>query len=63
MDPKPEEQVPRALAALREDGVAVIEGVLGPAEALHARAALLAAAAESERRGLGERPRPPGTPP
>ena len=52
MSPKPEEQVPRALAALHEDGVAVIEGVLSPAEALHARAALVAAAAESERRGL-----------
>lgn len=42
----------RALAELRERGVAVIEGVLTDDEARRARDALLLAAAESERRGL-----------
>lgn len=41
-----------ALAALRTDGVGVVADVLSDAEAIRVRAALLAAAAESERRGL-----------
>lgn len=52
MDAAPIERVPHALAALREHGVAVVPGVLSPAEAARARAALLDAAAESERRGV-----------
>ncbi|MBM4383840.1 MAG: phytanoyl-CoA dioxygenase family protein [Deltaproteobacteria bacterium] len=45
-------EVERALAEVRERGVAVIEGVLSQSEARAARAALLEAAAESERRGV-----------
>jgi ectoine hydroxylase-related dioxygenase (phytanoyl-CoA dioxygenase family) len=52
MQPPLAQQVPRALAELHEHGVAVVEGVLSQAEALRAREALVAAAAESERRGL-----------
>jgi ectoine hydroxylase-related dioxygenase (phytanoyl-CoA dioxygenase family) len=48
----PHLELERAQGALRADGVAVIEGVLTRDEALHARAALLEAAAESERRGV-----------
>lgn len=48
----PAEPIECALAELRERGVAVIEGVLAREQALHARAALLVAAAESERRGV-----------
>ncbi len=40
-----------ACETLRERGVAVLEGVLRPDEALQVRAALVAAAAESQRRG------------
>ena len=45
-------EIARALAELRETGVAVVPGVLNPSEAAAARAALLEAAAESERRGV-----------
>ena len=46
------EAVESALAALLADGVAVLPGVLAPDEAIEVRRALLAAAAESERRGV-----------
>jgi ectoine hydroxylase-related dioxygenase (phytanoyl-CoA dioxygenase family) len=52
MSQSPIERVPRALDELREHGVAILEGVLSGEEALRARAALVAAAAESERRGV-----------
>jgi ectoine hydroxylase-related dioxygenase (phytanoyl-CoA dioxygenase family) len=46
------DELARAAATLREQGVAVLPGVLDAEQALAARAALLDAAAESERRGL-----------
>ncbi len=52
MPPLAEADLAPALAALRADGVAVVEGVLTGEEAERARAALVDAAAESERRGL-----------
>jgi ectoine hydroxylase-related dioxygenase (phytanoyl-CoA dioxygenase family) len=47
----PDGELARALEELRKSGVAVIEGVLSTREARDARAALVAAARESERRG------------
>jgi ectoine hydroxylase-related dioxygenase (phytanoyl-CoA dioxygenase family) len=47
----PDGEIARALEELRARGVAVIEGVLSAREAAAARAALVAAAKESERRG------------
>lgn len=41
-----------ALEQLRNDGVCVLPGILAPDEAVQVRGALLAAAAESERRGI-----------
>lgn len=52
MAPIPEPQLTRALAELRTNGVAVVEGVLSREEARRVREALLEAAAESERRGV-----------
>lgn len=52
MGSSPHDRLPRACEELRERGVAVVEGVLSRDEARAARAALLEAAAESERRGV-----------
>jgi ectoine hydroxylase-related dioxygenase (phytanoyl-CoA dioxygenase family) len=52
MQAEPLAELERAQAALGANGVAVIDGVLTRDQASHARAALLEAAAESERRGV-----------